>query len=91
MDGFAVRAADTAPGVTLRLGVGVAAGEAARRKAGRRIVRALVEGRDVVRALEHFSAAERMLPSPGDRSSLHRGRLSAASTTRPPACTGRRG
>ncbi len=29
MDGFAVRAADTAPGVTLRLGPGVAAGEVA--------------------------------------------------------------
>ena len=33
---------------------------------------------DVARALEHFSAAERMLPSPDDRYSLHRGRLSAA-------------
>jgi DNA-binding SARP family transcriptional activator/tetratricopeptide (TPR) repeat protein len=33
---------------------------------------------DVVRALEHFSAAERMLPSPANRFSLHRGRLSAA-------------
>ena len=33
---------------------------------------------DVVRALEHFRAAERMLPSPEDRFSLHRGRLSAA-------------
>lgn len=33
---------------------------------------------DVVRALEHFSAAERMLSSPTTRFSLHRGRLSAA-------------
>lgn len=33
---------------------------------------------DVVRALEHFSAAERMLSAPQDRFSLHRGRLSAA-------------
>ncbi|WP_107772788.1 BTAD domain-containing putative transcriptional regulator [Nocardioides sediminis] len=33
---------------------------------------------DVVRALEHFRAAERMLPSPEDRFGLHRGRLSAA-------------
>jgi DNA-binding SARP family transcriptional activator/tetratricopeptide (TPR) repeat protein len=33
---------------------------------------------DVVRALEHFRAAERMLASPGDRFSLHSGRLSAA-------------
>ena len=33
---------------------------------------------DVVRALEHFSAADRMLSSPEDRFSLHRGRLSAA-------------
>lgn len=33
---------------------------------------------DVVRAQEHFRAAERMLPAPEDRFSLHRGRLSAA-------------
>lgn len=33
---------------------------------------------DVVRALEHFRAAERMLASPEDRFSLQRGRLSAA-------------
>jgi DNA-binding SARP family transcriptional activator/tetratricopeptide (TPR) repeat protein len=33
---------------------------------------------DVVRALEHFSAAERMLSSPTEHFSLHRGRLSAA-------------
>jgi DNA-binding SARP family transcriptional activator/tetratricopeptide (TPR) repeat protein len=35
-------------------------------------------GMDVVRALEHFSAAERMLSSPTTRFGLHRGRLSAA-------------
>jgi hypothetical protein len=33
---------------------------------------------DVIRALEHFAAAERMLSSPADHFSLHRGRLSAA-------------
>ena len=33
---------------------------------------------DVVRALEHFAAAERMLPPSTDLFSLHRGRLSAA-------------
>ncbi|CUR55219.1 putative Transcriptional regulator, ATPase, winged helix family [metagenome] len=33
---------------------------------------------DVVRSLEHFAAAERMLPSSSDVFSLHRGRLSAA-------------
>lgn len=33
---------------------------------------------DVVRALEHFVAAERMVPSPDDRYSLQRGRLSGA-------------
>ena len=33
---------------------------------------------DVVRSLEHFAAAERMLPQSTDRFGLHRGRLSAA-------------
>jgi DNA-binding SARP family transcriptional activator len=33
---------------------------------------------DVLRALDHFAAAERMLPPPADLYSLHRGRLSAA-------------
>lgn len=35
-------------------------------------------GMDVDRSLEHFAAAERLLPGAGDRFSLHRGRLSAA-------------
>ena len=35
-------------------------------------------GMDVVRSLEHFAAAERLLPDASDLFSLHRGRLSAA-------------
>lgn len=35
-------------------------------------------GMDVVRSLEHFAAAERMVPADRDPFSLHRGRLSAA-------------
>ena len=35
-------------------------------------------GMDVVRSLEHFAAAERLLPHASDLFSLHRGRLSAA-------------
>ena len=35
-------------------------------------------GMDVVRSLEHFAAAERMVPAARDPFSLHRGRLSAA-------------
>lgn len=67
---------ESALGTYLELGDAEAAGMVHSRLGGALVVPHA--HMDVVRALEHFSAAERMLPSPANRFSLHRGRLSAA-------------